>query len=169
MNRSNNMRVSWRSAVSALADHVIHVVLICAEKQMVRIAARRHVANMANKHACWYGPIKVAISYSMSPVVWRASGTRADNSISSFIGCAQKYPASRKRDANNFIKNSCNCWLHIYLPMPIRLRSLRDMPSIHTLLTRRFFLSSYLRLLALTSDFGFLACLPSPKAKTARG
>ena len=121
MHRPDNMRVAWWLAVAPLLHHVIHVVLVCAEEQMAWIAARWHIALMANKHSAWDFAVEVLVCDAMRPVVWHASAARANDSISKLIGRARKNPASRKWNANNLIKNSFNNRFHLFLQLPAHM------------------------------------------------
>ena len=116
MFRPDNVRIAGRFAVSPLPHHIIHVVLICTEEEMVWIAARRNIALMANKHAAWDFSMEVLVCDAVRPVVWHASSARANDAISELVGCACKNPASRKWDADNLIKDSFNNGFHLVSP-----------------------------------------------------
>ncbi len=106
MHRSNHMRIARWLAVPTFANHVIHIVLIRPQKQVIWIAARWHITSVANKHSIRYFTFEMFVGNPMCTIIWRSSASCSNDSVSKIVGRAHKYPASRKWNRNYFIKQA---------------------------------------------------------------
>jgi hypothetical protein len=53
-----------RASLSSLCYHVSHVIGVCSQPKMMRVAAARVVARVANKKAVWYGTVNHSPCYT---------------------------------------------------------------------------------------------------------
>lgn len=85
------MSFTARLIESAFLDTIAHVVRLCAEKQMIRVATRRIVAMMANHQAMNALPSEVFIGNAATPVLPPAD---MDKTVASFIPATSPQPAA---------------------------------------------------------------------------
>lgn len=116
------MGITRRLAVPALPHHIVNVVLVCAEKQMVWVAARRHIARVAYEHPCRYVSNEVFVGNAMGSVGWFAPATSPDDAVTEAVNGACEYPTPREGYSDYAFKNAINAWFHVFSSTGIQAR-----------------------------------------------
>jgi hypothetical protein len=111
VDRPNNVGIPGRLAVAPFGPAIGHVLGIGAQEQVVRVAARRLVAAMADKQAVRDRAAKVPIGDAVGAVVSSAAATNADDPITGLVQGSGEDPAPGDWYADDARHHALNCRL----------------------------------------------------------
>ena len=93
---------------SSFWNAILHILLVCAEEQMIRINTRRDIAAMTNKNSIWDFAYIYGVTKPVSQHIPSISTGKLDNAVSPFIYCCMPQPARSRITTMYFSPKSIN-------------------------------------------------------------